>query len=200
MDDAIFHILSGVCVSSVTSCVGGGLFICFTYLHVPYSTVTLITYSVVEIVAISRRASPSSCWHVLLFVGDRYITLHYMLHSTRSGYTSGMLVLFLVSLYYRLHSVHLTTTSVHYCVLHWTADGLAPLRLLGQDRLPAMVHPTSSTTTFTLVPTALHAYSCGVYMSGVTNCVGGWLFICFTCLHVVKLACALQCRYLLLLR
>jgi hypothetical protein len=29
----------------VTSCVGGGLFmfICFTCLHVPYSTVTLIT-------------------------------------------------------------------------------------------------------------------------------------------------------------
>jgi hypothetical protein len=30
-------------MSSVTSCVGGGLFICFTCLHVPYSTVTLIT-------------------------------------------------------------------------------------------------------------------------------------------------------------
>jgi hypothetical protein len=29
-------------MSSVTSCVGGGLFICFTFLHVPYSTVTLI--------------------------------------------------------------------------------------------------------------------------------------------------------------
>jgi hypothetical protein len=29
-------------MSSVTSCVGGGLFICFTCLHVPYSTVTLI--------------------------------------------------------------------------------------------------------------------------------------------------------------
>jgi hypothetical protein len=28
-------------MSSVTSCVGGGLFICFTCLHVPYSTVTL---------------------------------------------------------------------------------------------------------------------------------------------------------------
>jgi hypothetical protein len=30
-------------MSSVTSCVGGGLFICFTCLHVPYSTVTSIT-------------------------------------------------------------------------------------------------------------------------------------------------------------
>jgi hypothetical protein len=30
-------------MSSVTSCVGGGLFICFTCLHVPYSTVNLIT-------------------------------------------------------------------------------------------------------------------------------------------------------------
>jgi hypothetical protein len=28
-------------MSSVTSCVGGGLFICFTCLHVPYSTVTI---------------------------------------------------------------------------------------------------------------------------------------------------------------
>jgi hypothetical protein len=34
----------GVCMSSVTSCVGGGLFTCFTCLHVPYSTVTLITW------------------------------------------------------------------------------------------------------------------------------------------------------------
>jgi hypothetical protein len=33
----------GVCMSSVTSCVGGGWFLCFTCLHVPYSTVTLIT-------------------------------------------------------------------------------------------------------------------------------------------------------------
>jgi hypothetical protein len=33
----------GVCMSSVTSCVDGGLFICFTCLHVPYSTVTLVT-------------------------------------------------------------------------------------------------------------------------------------------------------------
>jgi hypothetical protein len=32
-------------MSSVTTCVGGGLFICFTCLHVPYSTVTLITLS-----------------------------------------------------------------------------------------------------------------------------------------------------------
>jgi hypothetical protein len=30
-------------MSSVTSCVGGGWFLCFTCLHVPYSTVTLIT-------------------------------------------------------------------------------------------------------------------------------------------------------------
>jgi hypothetical protein len=30
-------------MGSVTRCVGGGLFICFTFLHVPYSTVTLTT-------------------------------------------------------------------------------------------------------------------------------------------------------------
>jgi hypothetical protein len=30
-------------MSSVTSCVGGGLFFCFTCLHAPYSTVTSIT-------------------------------------------------------------------------------------------------------------------------------------------------------------
>jgi hypothetical protein len=30
-------------MSSVTSCVGGGLFICFTCLHVPYRTVTVNT-------------------------------------------------------------------------------------------------------------------------------------------------------------
>jgi hypothetical protein len=41
-----------------------------------------------------------------------------------------------------------------------TSHSLAPLKLLGQDRLPAMVHPASSTATFTLVRTALHAYSC----------------------------------------
>jgi hypothetical protein len=35
----------GVCMSSVTSCVSGGLFICFTCLHVPYNTATLITCS-----------------------------------------------------------------------------------------------------------------------------------------------------------
>jgi hypothetical protein len=61
---------------------------------------------------------------------------------------------------------------------------LAPLKLLGQDRLPAMVHPASSTATFTLVRTALRAYSCGVCMSSVTSGVGGGLFLCFTCLHV----------------
>jgi hypothetical protein len=38
-------------MSSVTSCVGGGLFICFTCLHVPYSTVTLLT----------KNASQSAC-------------------------------------------------------------------------------------------------------------------------------------------
>jgi hypothetical protein len=31
-------------MSSVTSCVGGGLFICCPCLHVPYSTVILITW------------------------------------------------------------------------------------------------------------------------------------------------------------
>jgi hypothetical protein len=36
-------------MSSVTSCVGGGLFICFTCLHVPYSTVTVTT------IELSRR-------------------------------------------------------------------------------------------------------------------------------------------------
>jgi hypothetical protein len=63
-------------------------------------------------------------------------------------------------------------------------DGLTPLKLLAQDRLPAMVHPASSAATLTLVRTALRAYSCGVCMSSVTSCVGGGLFICFTCLHV----------------
>jgi hypothetical protein len=67
------------------------------------------------------------------------------------------------------NTFHIMRTSVHYCVLHWTADGLAPLKLLGQDRLPAMVHPASSTATFTLVRTALRAYSCGVCMSSVTS-------------------------------
>jgi hypothetical protein len=75
-------------------------------------------------------------------------------------------------------------TSVHYCVLHWTADELAPLKLLGQDRVSTMVHPASSAATLTLVRTALRAYSCGVCMSSVASCVGGGLFICFTCLHV----------------
>jgi hypothetical protein len=55
---------------------------------------------------------------------------------------------------------------------------------MGRDRLPAMVHPASSAATFTLVRTALRARSCGVCMSSVTSCVGGGLFICFTCLHV----------------
>jgi hypothetical protein len=39
-------------------------------------------------------------------------------------------------------------------------------------------------TRHALVRTALRAYSCGVCMSSVTCCVGGGLFICFTCLHV----------------
>jgi energy-converting hydrogenase Eha subunit C len=38
-------------MSSVTSCVGGGVFICFTCLHVPYSTVTLITLQRVTMIA-----------------------------------------------------------------------------------------------------------------------------------------------------
>jgi hypothetical protein len=38
-------------MSSVTSCVGGGLFICFTCLHVPYSTVTLITWQVKPLIS-----------------------------------------------------------------------------------------------------------------------------------------------------
>jgi hypothetical protein len=70
------------------------------------------------------------------------------------------------------------------CFTDWTAHGPAPLKLLGQDRLPAMVHPVSSAATLTLVRPALRAYSCGVCMSSVTSCVGGGLFICFTCLHV----------------
>jgi hypothetical protein len=40
-------------MSSVTSCVGGGLYICFTCLHVPYSTVTLFT--------------GLGCWHTCVF-------------------------------------------------------------------------------------------------------------------------------------
>jgi hypothetical protein len=35
-------------MGSATRCVGGGLFICFTCLHVPYSTVTLITWKLCD--------------------------------------------------------------------------------------------------------------------------------------------------------
>jgi hypothetical protein len=47
-------------MSSVTSCVGGGWFLCFTCLHVSYSTVTFIT-------RVWQTASCATC-HVLLLV------------------------------------------------------------------------------------------------------------------------------------
>jgi hypothetical protein len=55
----------------------------------------------------------------------------------------------------------------------------------GQDRLPAMVHPASSTATFSVVRTALRAYSCGVCMSSVTSCVWGVVYLLYllACYH-----------------
>jgi hypothetical protein len=61
-----------------------------------------------------------------------------------------------------------------------------------------MVHPTSSTATFTLVRTALHAYSCGVCTADCSEqChqLRGWGVIYLLYL----LACALPYRYLMLI-
>jgi hypothetical protein len=55
-------------MSSVTSCLGWGLFICFTCLHVPYSTVTLITCLSIPIPALHAPSGTvrrvMRTWHV----------------------------------------------------------------------------------------------------------------------------------------
>jgi hypothetical protein len=43
------------------------------------------------------------------------------------------------------------------CNLQQQQQQQQPLKLLGQDRVPAMVHPASSAATLTLVRTVLHA-------------------------------------------
>jgi hypothetical protein len=53
---------------SVTSCVGGGWFLCFTCLHVPYSTVTLITVllAAVDLALITLAIQHTPCGIVYL--------------------------------------------------------------------------------------------------------------------------------------
>jgi hypothetical protein len=52
-------------MSSVTSCVSGGLFICFTCLHVPYSTVTtIIWYTCISLLCNSPRQLAAKTQHL----------------------------------------------------------------------------------------------------------------------------------------
>jgi hypothetical protein len=62
-----------------TSCVGGGLFICFTCLHVPYSTVTSILLLATPEEAVNQLSTDCHSWEAISWAILCYFLGHTLL-------------------------------------------------------------------------------------------------------------------------